>query len=63
MQFGLLSLLLVVTVLGCTLGKWFYYRQSTVVVDARLAIVDAGAATATLLNHHFIPSRVRSMVG
>jgi len=55
LQFGLLSLLLVVTVLGCILGKWFYYRQLTVVVDARLAIVDAGAATATLSNHQLHP--------
>ena len=39
LQFGLLTLLCFVAVVGLILGKWFYYRPLTVVVDARFAFV------------------------
>jgi hypothetical protein len=51
LQFGLLTLLCVVTVLGCVLGKWFYYRPLTVMVDARLTFVDRDAASAIIAKH------------
>jgi hypothetical protein len=42
-------------VLGCVLGKWFYYRPLTVVVDARLVFVDRAAAQATMATHELHP--------
>jgi hypothetical protein len=54
-QFGLLTLLCVVTLLGCILGRWFYYRPLTAIAGARLFVVDRAVASAILAKHELHP--------
>jgi hypothetical protein len=50
-QFGLLSLLIVITLLGVAFGIWVYYQPLIVSAQARFAIVDSTAAKAILAQH------------
>ena len=50
-QFGLLSLLIVITLLGVAFGIWVYYQPLVVSAQARFAIVDSASAKAILAQH------------
>jgi hypothetical protein len=58
LQFGLLALLGVITVLAIALGSWFYYRPLTTTVVVHFAVVDRAAANPTMAQHgsHLIDS-------
>jgi hypothetical protein len=46
-----LTLILIVTVIGAVLGRWFYYRPMVVSVDSGFAVVDRMAAAKILAKY------------